>query len=84
MKGLDDEQKRSITVGFQANYSNRRFNSAIAQFEDQLTPGGFTLPSGDLILNNDLSKSTIDINTGLLYQILTYHRKQLLYWYWTI
>lgn len=68
MKGLDDEQKRSITVGFQANYSNRRFNSAIAQFEDQLTPGGFTLPSGDLILNNDLSKSTIDINTGLLYQ----------------
>ncbi|OYW78611.1 MAG: hypothetical protein B7Z27_07110, partial [Sphingobacteriia bacterium 32-37-4] len=68
MKGLDDEQKRSITLGFQSNYSNRRFNSANAQFEDQLTPGGFTLPSGDILLNNNLSKSAIDINTGIVFQ----------------
>lgn len=68
MKGLDNEQKRSITIGFQGNYINRRFNSANAQFEDQLTSGGFTLPSGDLLLNNDLSKSAIDVNTGILYQ----------------
>lgn len=68
MKGLDDEQKRSITLGFQSNYSNRRFNSGNAQFEDQLTPGGFTLPSGDILLDNKLSKSAIDINTGILFQ----------------
>jgi type IX secretion system PorP/SprF family membrane protein len=68
LKGLDDEQKRSITLGFQGNYTNRRFNTANAQFEDQLTPGGFVLPSGDLILNNNLSKSSLDINTGILFQ----------------
>jgi type IX secretion system PorP/SprF family membrane protein len=68
MKGLDNEQKRSITIGFQGNYSNRRFNSANAQFEDQLTPSGFTIASTDLLLNNNLSLSSLDINTGLLYQ----------------
>lgn len=68
LKGLDDEQKRSITIGFQSNYSNRRFNAANAQFEDQLTPGGFTLPSGDILLNNNLSKTAVDINTGILFQ----------------
>lgn len=68
MKGLDNEQNRSIAIGFQANYGNRRFNAANAQFEDQLTPGGFTNSSGDLLLNNDLSRSALDLNAGLLYQ----------------
>lgn len=68
MKSLDNEQNRSITIGFQANYGNRRFNAANAQFEDQLTPGGFTNSSGDVLLNNDLSISAIDLNAGLLYQ----------------
>lgn len=68
MKGLDEEQKRSITLGFQMNYSNRRFNTANAQFEDQLTPGGFTNPSGDALLFKNLSQSAMDVNAGILYQ----------------
>lgn len=68
MKGLDEEQKRSITLGFQMNYSNRRFNTANAQFEDQLTPGGFTNPSGDALLSKNLSQSAMDVNAGILYQ----------------
>lgn len=68
MKGLDNEHKRLITIGFQGNYSNRRFNSSNAQFEDQLTPSGFTIPSTDLLLNNNLNLSSLDINTGLLFQ----------------
>lgn len=68
MKGLDEEQKRSVTVGFQMNYSNRRFNTSNAQLEDQLTPGGFTNPSGDPLLFKNLSRSAIDVNAGILYQ----------------
>ncbi len=68
LKGLDGDQVRSITLGFQANYSNKRFNTANAQFEDQLTPGGFTNSSSDALLGNNLSASSIDLNAGLLYQ----------------
>lgn len=68
MKGFDEEQKRSITIGFQMNYSNKRFNTANAQLEDQLTPGGFSNPSGDPLLFKNLSRSAIDVNAGILYQ----------------
>ncbi|HJV19920.1 MAG TPA: PorP/SprF family type IX secretion system membrane protein [Sediminibacterium sp.] len=68
MKGLDEEQKRSVTLGFQVNYGNKRFNAANAQFEDQLTPGGFTNPSGDMLLSKNLTRSAVDVNAGMLYQ----------------
>lgn len=68
MKALDQEQKRSLSVGFQATYNNKRFNSANALLEDQITPGGNINISGDNILNNGLSKTAVDVNAGILYQ----------------
>lgn len=68
MKALDEEQKRSLTIGFQAVYNNKRFNSANALLEDQITPGGIINISGDNILNNGLSKTAVNVNAGILYQ----------------
>lgn len=68
MKALDEEQKRSVSIGFQAVYNNKRFNSANALLEDQITPGGIINSSGDNILNNGLSKTAADLNAGVLYQ----------------
>ena len=68
MKALDEEQKRSLTIGFQAVYNNKRFISANALLEDQITPGGIINISGDNILNNGLSKTAVDVNAGILYQ----------------
>lgn len=68
MKALDEEQKRSVSIGFQAVYNNKRFNSANALLEDQITPGGIINSSGDNILNNGLSKTAADLNAGILYQ----------------
>lgn len=67
-KALDEEQKRSVTIGFQANYNNKRFNSANAILEDQITAGGIISVSGDNIINNGLSKTAVDLNAGIVYQ----------------
>ncbi|WP_172637541.1 PorP/SprF family type IX secretion system membrane protein [Sediminibacterium salmoneum] len=68
MKALDEEQKRSVSIGFQAVYNNKRFNAANALLEDQITTGGIINSSGDNILTNGLSKTAIDVNAGILYQ----------------
>lgn len=67
-KALDDEQIRSITFGFQTIFSSKRFNPSYGRLEDQLTPGGFNGLTNDIVLSRNLSRSSIDINTGMLYQ----------------
>jgi hypothetical protein len=44
-----------------------RFDPLKANFEDQLTAGGFTGTSSELILGNNFTKNTTDINAGILY-----------------
>ena len=66
-KALDENANHSIAVGFQANYSMYRFDPLKANFEDQLTAAGFTGSSAELILGNNFTKNTTDINVGILY-----------------
>ena len=68
MKALDEEQKRSFPLGFQAVHNNKRFNSSNALLEDQITPGGIINVSGDNIVNSGLSKTAVDLNAGIVYQ----------------
>lgn len=68
LKGFDAEQKRSLAAGFQFNMGNTRFNQNRAQWEDQLTAGGFTGVSNDMVLANGLGKNFQDLNAGILYQ----------------
>jgi type IX secretion system PorP/SprF family membrane protein len=66
-KALDENANHSISLGFQVNYSMYRFDPLKANFEDQLTAGGFTGTSSELILGNNFTKNTTDINAGILY-----------------
>ncbi len=66
-KALDENANHSIAVGFQVNYSMYRFDPLKANFEDQLRAGGFTVTTAELILGNNFTKNTTDINAGLLY-----------------
>ena len=66
-KALDENANHSIALGFQVNYSMYRFDPLKANFEDQLTAGGFTGTSSELILGNNFTKNTTDINAGILY-----------------
>ncbi|MFM1775690.1 MAG: hypothetical protein RJA53_1300 [Bacteroidota bacterium] len=66
-KALDENANHSIAVGFQVNYSMYRFDPLKANFEDQLRAGGFTGTTAELILGNNFTKNTTDINAGLLY-----------------
>jgi type IX secretion system PorP/SprF family membrane protein len=66
-KALDENANHSIAAGFQFNYSMYRFDPSKANFEDQLSAQGFTLSSSELILGNNYSKNTADINAGILY-----------------
>jgi hypothetical protein len=44
-----------------------RFDPLKANFEDQLRAGGFTGSSAEMILGNNFTKNTTDINAGILY-----------------
>lgn len=66
-KALDENANHSIALGFQVNYSMYRFDPLKANFEDQLTAGGFTGTSAEMILGNNFTKNTTDINAGILY-----------------
>jgi type IX secretion system PorP/SprF family membrane protein len=70
-KSLDDQGFSSISVGLQASYINYRFNPSVAYFEDQLTADGFTMPSTELLLGRNLSKSFVDFHAGLIYTLST-------------
>jgi type IX secretion system PorP/SprF family membrane protein len=66
-KALDENANHSIALGFQVNYSMYRFDPLKANFEDQLRAGGFTGSSAEMILGNNFTKNTTDINAGILY-----------------
>jgi type IX secretion system PorP/SprF family membrane protein len=70
-KSLDDQGFSSISAGLQASYINYRFNPSMAYFEDQLTADGFTMPSSELLLGRNLSKSFVDFHAGLIYTLST-------------
>jgi type IX secretion system PorP/SprF family membrane protein len=67
-KGLDEDGIHSISIGFQASLSNLMFDAGKANFEDELSASGFTLPSSELLLGRDLGKQYSDFHAGLLYQ----------------
>lgn len=70
-KTLDEQGYSSISAGLQASYVNYRFNPSVAYFEDQLTADGFTMPSTELLLGRNLSKSFVDFHAGLIYTLST-------------
>lgn len=66
-KTLDENGYHTLTVGFQGTYANKRLDLTRALFEDQLSPEGFTLATGEVFNNNNVIVDYFDVNAGLLY-----------------
>ncbi|HEX7691005.1 MAG TPA: PorP/SprF family type IX secretion system membrane protein [Sediminibacterium sp.] len=66
-KGLDEEGFQQLGAGFQVTYANMLINTSVLNFEDQLTPLGFTNVTSEVFNNATLKSSYIDVNAGLLY-----------------
>lgn len=67
-KGLDIEGNHSLTVGFQGGVGSYRFDQNKANFEDEISASGFTIPSSEILLSNDLGKQYLDMHAGVLYK----------------
>lgn len=64
---LNEDGYTQIGIGFLGSYSNTILNTADLKFEDQLTPFGFTGPSGETFNGATLNSHYFDLNAGLLY-----------------
>lgn len=62
-------ENQSITVGFQGGVGNYMFDATKANFEDEISASGFTIPSAEILLTRDLSKVFLDVHTGVLYKL---------------
>jgi len=67
-KGLDMVGNHSITAGFQGSFSSLGFDQNKANFEDEISASGFTLPSSEILLTRDLGRQYVDMHAGLLYK----------------
>ncbi len=68
-KGLDAEGLKSLALGFQAAFSQKRLDFPKLVFENQLTNQGFdqSLPNGEYFPNSMVSHA--DFNIGALYNV---------------
>lgn len=66
-KGLDENGYHQIGVGFQGSFTNKRLDVTKLDFEDELTPLGFTGNTSEIFSQNDLDVKYFDLNAGILY-----------------
>ncbi len=66
-KGLDEDGYNQIGAGFQGTYVNKRLDISKVDFEDELTPLGFTGVTSEIFSNKQINVSYLDINAGILF-----------------
>ncbi len=67
-KGLDENGLHQLGIGFQASYNTKRLDGTKLNFEDELDQfGGWSIPSGEIINNQTLNLSYVDVSAGFLY-----------------
>ena len=66
-KGLDENGYHQIGVGFQGSFTNKRLDVTKLDFEDELTPLGFTGNTNEIFSQDDLDVKYFDLNAGILY-----------------
>ncbi len=66
-KGLDENGLHQIGAGFQGTYINKRLDITKVDFEDELTPLGFTGVTSEIFASNQVSIGYFDMNAGILY-----------------
>ncbi|MET0300423.1 MAG: PorP/SprF family type IX secretion system membrane protein [Flavitalea sp.] len=67
-KGIDEDGLNSIGLGFQATYNTKRLDGTKLNFEDELDQfGGWTIPSGETIDNQQVNLGYFDVSIGALF-----------------
>jgi type IX secretion system PorP/SprF family membrane protein len=68
-KGLDESGYHTLGAGFSTSYAQRRLDLTKLNFEDELTPLGFTGVTSEVFSANNgfLNVSYADVNAGFLY-----------------
>jgi type IX secretion system PorP/SprF family membrane protein len=66
-KGLDEDGLHQLGAGFQGTFVNKRLDVTKVQFEDQLTPLGFTGVTSEIFSQNQVNVKYFDLNAGILY-----------------
>lgn len=66
-KGLDENGYNQIGAGFQATLASKRLDITKVNFEDQLTPLGFTNVTSEIFTNKQINVNYVDVNAGVLY-----------------
>lgn len=66
-KGLDENGYHQIGAGFQGSFTNKRLDVSKVDFEDELTPLGFTGITNEIFDSKQLNISYFDFNAGVLY-----------------
>lgn len=66
-KALDENGYHQIGVGFQGSYTSKRLDVTKLDFEDELTPLGFTGNTSEIFGQNRLNVDYFDLNAGILY-----------------
>jgi type IX secretion system PorP/SprF family membrane protein len=68
-KGLDESGYHTLGAGFSTTYAQRRLDLSKLNFEDELTPLGFTGVTSEVfnVNNGFLNVSYADVNAGFLY-----------------
>jgi type IX secretion system PorP/SprF family membrane protein len=68
-KGLDEDGRHQIGIGFQGTYTDRRLDVSKIKFEDQLDSrtGQFILPSLDVFNGSTIAVKYWDMQAGILY-----------------
>jgi type IX secretion system PorP/SprF family membrane protein len=66
-KGLDEDGFHQIGAGFQGVYINKRLDINKIDFQDELTPFGFTGITSEIFTNKQINVSYADVNAGVLY-----------------
>ncbi len=70
-KALDENGFQQIGIGFQGTYGQKRLDISKLNYEDMLTPFGFTGVTQEIYRNDNLNISYLDLNAGLLYSSST-------------
>jgi type IX secretion system PorP/SprF family membrane protein len=66
-KGLDENGYHQIGIGFQGAYASKKVDVNKVDFEDELTPLGFTGTTGEIFDQRNLNINYFDLNAGVLY-----------------
>lgn len=66
-KSLDENGFHQLTLGFQGVMANKRLDLSLADFEDELTPFGFTGITSEIFSNQQVVVNYFDLNAGAMY-----------------